>query len=195
MQQIFKRLFDIFVSFIGLLLLSPIFVILAIWIKVDSKGPIFFLQKRIGKKGSIFEIIKFRTMIVDAETFGDGLKIKSSKDDRITKIGKILRSTSLDELPQLFNVLIGNMSLVGPRPPVTYHPYDGFSNYPEWAKKRFIMMPGITGLAQVRVRNAVGWDDRIIIDIEYVESFSLKLDLKILILTIKNSILKKNIYR
>lgn len=195
MQSIIKRLFDILASLIGVILLSPLFVLTAIAIKMDSKGPVFFLQKRIGKTGQIFKIIKFRTMVVDAEVIGDGVKIKSSKDCRITKVGNLLRMTSLDELPQLFNVLVGEMSLVGPRPPVTYHPYDGFSNYPDWAKKRFTMAPGITGLAQVRVRNAVGWDERIVIDTEYIDKFSLKLDMKILILTFKNSISKKNIYR
>jgi len=159
-----KRFVDILGSFIGIIILSPLFILVAICIKVTSEGPVFFKQKRLGKDGKVFDIIKFRTMIVNAEKIGDGLTVKSEDDPRITKVGKLLRKTSLDELPQLINVLKGDMSLVGPRPPATYSPYDGYENYPEWAKRRFDMRPGMTGLAQITVRNSVVWDKRIVID-------------------------------
>src|SRR5699024_8018406 len=175
-----KRIIDLFGSLIGIIILSPILIIISLAIKLTSKGPIFFKQKRLGKGGTVFKIIKFRTMVVNAEQIGDGLTVKSESDNRITKVGKFLRATSLDELPQLFNIIKGQMSLVGPRPPVTYFPYDGLENYPKWAKKRFLMRPGITGLTQVTVRNSVSWDDRIKVDNNYIDDFNLWLDIKIL---------------
>lgn len=193
-QLCIKRFFDLFISLISLIILSPLFLIIAIVIKATSKGPVFFKQERLGKKGKTFKIIKFRTMIVNAEHIGDGLRVSSASDPRITKIGKILRATSLDELPNLINTLLGTMSLVGPRPPATYHPYDGYENYPEWAKKRFKMRPGITGLAQATVRNSATWDERIQIDNEYVEKFSLWLDIKVLFLTVKRVLKAEDIY-
>ena len=189
-----KRCIDLLGSLIGLIIISPVLIIISILIKLTSEGPVFFRQERLGKDGKIFKILKFRTMVVNAEKMGDGLKIKSENDERITKIGKILRVTSLDELPQLWNVFLGQMSLVGPRPPATYFPYDGYENYPDWAKKRFLMRPGITGLAQVTVRNSVSWDERIIIDIKYIDSFSVWLDIKILISTIFKVAKNENIY-
>lgn len=189
-----KRLIDIVVSFVAIVVLSPLFAIISILIKITSKGPILFKQERIGKNGMVFKIYKFRSMIVNAEKIGDGLSIKSENDNRITKVGKFLRATSLDELPQLINVLIGQMSLVGPRPPVTYHPYKGCDNYPTWAKSRFQMRPGITGLAQVRVRNSVSWDDRIRIDIYYIEKFNIWLDFKIMFMTLLKLFKREHIY-
>lgn len=189
-----KRLVDFFGSLIGLIIISPILIIIAVIIKLTSKGPIFFKQERLGKNGKIFKIIKFRTMVVNAEKIGDGLTVKSEDDNRITKIGKFLRSTSLDELPQLFNVLIGQMSLVGPRPPVTYYPYDGYKNYPNWARKRFLMRPGVTGLTQVTVRNSVSWDERIIIDNKYIDTFNVWFDIKILFTTVGKMFNSENIY-
>lgn len=193
-QLLIKQIFDFLASLIGIIILLPFFLILTILIKASSKGPVFFLQKRLGREGKVFKIIKFRTMIEDAEKVGDGLTVKSEGDPRITKIGQFLRSTSLDELPQLFNVLKGEMSLVGPRPPVTYHPYDGYNNYPEWAKKRFEMKPGITGLAQVTVRNSVSWDERIKVDNRYIKNYSLLNDVKILFQTIIKIIKPDSIY-
>lgn len=189
-----KRLFDFLGSLIGIVILSPILLIISITIKFSSKGPVFFKQKRLGKNGKVFNIFKFRTMVTNAENIGDGLTVKNELDNRITGIGRFLRKLSLDELPQLFNVLLGNMGLVGPRPPVTYFPYDGYQNYPEWAKKRFLMKPGITGIAQVTVRNSVPWNDRIKVDNKYIDSFSLVLDFKILLLTIKKIFSTDNIY-
>lgn len=189
-----KRLFDFLGSLIGIVILSPILLIISITIKFSSKGPVFFKQKRLGKNGKVFNIFKFRTMVTNAENIGDGLTVKNELDNRITGIGRFLRKLSLDELPQLFNVLLGNMSLVGPRPPVTYFPYDGYQNYPEWAKKRFLMKPGITGIAQVTVRNSVPWNDRIKVDNKYIDSFSLVLDFKILLLTTKKIFSTDDIY-
>ena len=191
---IIKRLIDFFGSLIGLIIISPVLIIIAILIKLTSKGPIFFRQERLGKDGKVFKILKFRTMVVNAEKIGDGLSVKSENDNRITKIGKLLRATSLDELPQLFNVILGQMSLVGPRPPVTYFPYDGYNNYPEWAKKRFTMRPGVTGLTQVTVRNSVSWDERIKVDNEYIDSFNVWFDIKLLFRTLGRIFKSENIY-
>lgn len=185
---------DFFGSLVGIIIISPILIIIAIAIKLTSEGPVFFKQDRLGKDGKAFKIIKFRTMVVNAEHIGDGLIVTSESDNRITKVGKFLRKTSLDELPQLFNVLVGQMSLVGPRPPVTYHPYDGYENYPEWAKKRFIMRPGVTGLTQVTVRNSVEWNDRIVVDNKYIDSFNIWLDIKILFNTFFKVSKPENIY-
>jgi undecaprenyl phosphate N,N'-diacetylbacillosamine 1-phosphate transferase len=189
-----KRLVDFLASLIGGIIISPILVIIAIVIKLTSKGPIFFRQFRLGKGGKVFKILKFRTMVVNAEHIGEGLRTSSASDPRITKVGRILRATSLDELPQLWNVLLGDMSLVGPRPPVEYHPYKGYDSYPEFAKLRFIMRPGITGLAQVTVRNSVGWEERIVIDVEYIKKFNVWLDIKILLKTIQVVFKRANNY-
>lgn len=189
-----KRLADIVLSTIGIIVLSPILIIVAIAIKVSAPGPILFKQERLGKNGKPFYIYKFRTMIVNAEHIGEGLRVSTENDPRITKVGKFLRATSLDELPQLFNVVQGTMSLVGPRPPVTYHPYDGYKNYPEWAKKRFSMRPGITGLTQATVRNSVSWDERIKVDNKYVDKFNILFDIKILFMTVERVLKKEDIY-
>jgi len=189
-----KRLIDLAGGLIGLIVLSPLLLVISILIKLTSRGPVFFKQERLGKNGKVFSIIKFRTMVVNAEKIGDGLSVKSETDPRITRIGKYLRATSLDELPQLINVVLGQMSLVGPRPPVTYYPYDGYANYPDWAKTRFKMRPGMTGLAQVTVRNAVSWDERIKVDNIYIERFDIILDCKILLKTLIRILKPKNIY-
>ena len=189
-----KRFADIIGSFIGMIIVSPILIIVAIAIKLDSKGPVFFRQERLGKNGEVFKIFKFRTMVVNAEHMGDGLKVSSAEDSRITKVGRFLRKTSIDELPQLLNVLIGEMSLVGPRPPATYYPYDGYENYPDWAKKRFEMRPGITGYAAAKDRKSITWDEKIKKDVEYVEKFSIWFDIRILLLTFVNVLKSKNVY-
>lgn len=189
-----KRCIDFLGSLIGIIILSPVFAIISVLIKLTSKGPVFFLQERLGKDGKVFKIIKFRTMIVNAEHMGDGLRVKEGTDPRITKIGRFLRKTSLDELPQLFNTLAGSMSLVGPRPPATYHPYNGYENYPIWAKKRFQMRPGVTGLAQATVRNSASWDERIRIDNEYIDKFNVLFDIKILFMTVARVLRSSDIY-
>lgn len=189
-----KRCIDFLGSLIGIIILSPVFAIISVLIKLTSKDPVFFLQERLGKDGKVFKIIKFRTMVVNAEHMGDGLRVKEGTDPRITKIGRFLRKTSLDELPQLINTLAGSMSLVGPRPPVTYHPYSSYENYPTWAKKRFQMRPGVTGLAQATVRNSASWDERIRIDNEYIDKFNVLFDIKILFMTVARVLRSNDIY-
>lgn len=188
-----KRLIDIFGSFFGIIIISPILILIALLIKLTSKGPVFFRQDRLGKDGKVFKILKFRTMVVNAEKIGTGLFINNESDTRITKVGKFLRATSLDELPQLWNVIKGDMSLVGPRPPVPYHPYK-YEEYSDFQRRRFEMCPGMTGLAQVTVRNSVSWDKRIPIDVEYVNNFNVWLDIKILIKTIQKVIKRESVY-
>lgn len=185
MNLAIKRILDFLITLAGTVIISPVLLIIAVLIKCSSKGPVLFRQERLGYHGRTFKILKFRTMVVNAEHMGTGVVINEKDDPRVTKIGRFLRSTSLDELPQVFNVLKGDMSLVGPRPPVTYHPYDGYKNYPEWAKKRFEMRPGMTGLVQTTIRSDAPWDDRMKIDCEYVDKFSAAFDIKILFDTIK----------
>jgi lipopolysaccharide/colanic/teichoic acid biosynthesis glycosyltransferase len=192
--RFFKRLLDFSLSFAAIIVLSPVLLITALLIKITSAGPVFFCQERLGKDGTVFNIIKFRTMVVNAEKIGDGLFVYGDNDKRITGIGKILRKTSLDELPQLFNVFLGTMSIIGPRPPVTYFPYNGFDNYPDWAKKRFRVRPGITGLAQIKTRTTAPWDKRIEIDNVYVDHISFWQDVKIFFGTFAVILFRKNIY-
>lgn len=189
-----KLLLDIPVSFIAILILLPFFILLIVIIRIDSKGSPFFLQKRLGLFGKPYRIIKFRTMVLNAENIGDKMRITTYKDPRITRVGRFLRKTSLDELPQLFNVLKGDMALVGPRPTLTYHPYVGVDNFPEWAKPRFLIRPGLTGLAQVKVRNSVSWDERIKYDIKYINNLSILKDLYIIGQTIIKIIKPENMY-
>lgn len=182
-RNLLKRICDVCISIGGVAILWPLFLLIAVSIKMTSPGPIFFLQKRIGKDGKTFSIYKFRTMIENAENIGNGLIVKEESDPRITSVGHILRKTSLDELPQLINILNGTMSLIGPRPPVTYHPYNGYENYPEWGKKRFSVRPGITGLSQVKLRNSATWEERMELDNIYVEKLNFILDIKIFFAT------------
>lgn len=176
-----KRFLDVTASFLGLVLLSPLLLAVSILIKIDSRGPVIFRQKRIGRNGKVFEIYKFRSMCVGAEKTGSG--VYSEKGDaRVTKIGKILRATSIDELPQLLNILKGEMSFVGPRPPLTYHPWK-YEEYTDFQKRMFEVRPGITGWAQVNGRKDVEWHKRIELNIWYVDHMSLLLDIKIMFMT------------
>ncbi|WP_138374112.1 MULTISPECIES: sugar transferase [Oscillospiraceae] len=188
-----KRPLDFVCALGGIIVLSPVMLAVSIAIKLTSEGPIFFKQERVGKNQKIFEIIKFRTMVVNAEHIGDGLKVKEDSDPRITKIGKILRRTSLDEIPQLINVLKGDMSLIGPRPPVTYHPYK-VGEYDNIKKQRFDVRPGITGLAQAKIRNGGSWDERISYDLKYVKNITFKNDIKILKETVSMVLRKDSLY-
>lgn len=192
-QLVVKRIIDFIISLTGLIVLSPLFLVISILIKVSSPGPVFFLQDRLGKDGEIFRIYKFRTMCDNAINMGSGI-FTNEEDPRITKVGRILRKTSLDEIPQFINVIKGEMSFVGPRPPLPHHPYK-YDDYPEIKKRRFLMQPGITGLAQAVGRNSFTWDERIKLDVEYVEKFNLLLDIKIVIMTIFSVLCKKGIYR
>jgi lipopolysaccharide/colanic/teichoic acid biosynthesis glycosyltransferase len=159
-----------------------VFILVSLFIKINSKGRIIFKQNRLGKNGKEFKILKFRTMVENAESIGTGLD-SYENDFRVTRIGKVLRNTSLDELPQLFNILIGDMSFIGPRPPVVYHPYP-YSEYPEDAKKRFLVRPGVTGAAQVNGRNSLEWEEKFKFDIYYVENLNILLDIKIFFKTV-----------
>lgn len=182
MYKMTKQTFDFLLSVLLLIFLSPIMIIIAVAIKLDSSGPVLFKQQRVGKDGMNFTILKFRTMVVNAEKMGTGLD-SYVNDSRVTKVGKVLRSTSLDELPQLFNILKCDMSFVGPRPPVTYQPYE-FENYPPLGKRRFQVKPGVTGYAQINGRNELSWDEKFKFDSFYVDNKSFWFDLKIFILTI-----------
>lgn len=176
-----KRCLDVTASFLGLVLLSPLLLAVSILIKIDSRGPVIFRQKRIGRNGKVFEIYKFRSMCVGAEKTGSG--VYSGKGDaRVTRIGKILRATSIDELPQLLNILKGEMSFVGPRPPLTYHPWK-YEKYTDFQKRMFEVRPGITGWAQVNGRKDVEWHKRIELNVWYVDHMSLLLDIKIMFMT------------
>lgn len=188
-----KRGGDLIISSAGALIISPLLLVIAVSIKLSSKGPLIFRQQRLGKNGKVFEILKFRTMVENAENMGDGLFVRTADDSRITAVGKLLRATSLDELPQLWNVFTGDMSLVGPRPPVPHHPHQ-YENYSDFQKMRFSMRPGITGLAQVTVRNSVPWDKRILLDVQYVENFTIFLDIKILMMTVQKIFAPDSIY-
>lgn len=182
MYKIFKRSFDSVVSLIALIILSPILLVVAILIKIDSKGPVIFKQQRLGVGGVPFNMYKFRSMCVGAEKQGTG--VYSYKGDaRITKVGGILRATSIDELPQLVNILKGDMSLIGPRPALTYHPWP-YEQYDEHQKHMFDVRPGITGWAQINGRKEVPWPERIELNIYYVEHLSFALDWKIFWMTI-----------
>ena len=178
-QFFVKSVIDVVAAAVGLVLLFPLFVLIAAAIKLTSKGPVFFHQDRVGINGRIFKLHKFRTMVAGAASIGTGLSV-AKNDARITKVGAILRKTSLDELPQLFNVLKGDISFVGPRPTVPQH----LEYYGEFERRRLEVKPGITGLATVCGRASIPWSQRIKYDVEYVDNFSLWLDLKILIKTV-----------
>lgn len=182
MYSIFKRTIDFIIAGVALIVLSPFLLITAILIKLDSKGPVIFKQERLGKNGVPFKIWKFRSMCVGAEK--QGTCVYSYKGDaRITKVGKIIRATSIDELPQLVNILKGDMALIGPRPALTYHPWP-YEQYTEHQKHMFDVLPGVTGWAQVNGRKEVPWPERIELNVWYAKNMSLWLDLKIFFMTI-----------
>lgn len=173
-----KRFIDVTVSGISLILLSPIFLIVIVLIKIDSKGPALFTQKRVGKEGKEFKIYKFRTMLTFEDSFyPDGSPIENY--DRITKVGNILRKTSIDELPQLINILIGDMSIVGPRPTLSYQ----VEKYDDNQARRLKVNPGLTGLAQVSGRNSLSWEQKIQYDINYFDNITFIGDLNIILKT------------
>ncbi len=181
-KRIGKRLIDVMVSFVGLVVTSPVLLITAIVIRMESKGPVLFKQKRLGLNGEEFEIYKFRSMVEGAEHTGSGV-YSGKSDARVTKVGKIIRATSIDELPQFVNILKGDMSLIGPRPPLTYHPWE-LSQYTDEQRKMFNVRPGVTGYAQINGRKEVEWNRRIELNVWYVEHLSAKLDITIVFKTI-----------
>lgn len=177
-----KRLLDVVIAMLSLIVLSPLLLIVTILIKLESRGGALFIQERLGKSGVPFKMYKFRSMIVGAEKKGSG--VYSHKDDpRITRVGKFIRSTSIDELPQLINILKGDMALVGPRPALTYHPWP-YDQYTEYQKQMFDVLPGITGWAQVNGRKEVPWVERIELNVWYVKNISFVLDMKIFFMTL-----------
>lgn len=185
-----KRIIDIIVSLIGLIIASPIMLLTAIAIKLDSKGPVIFKQARLGRYGKVFYIYKFRSMCQGAEQKGTG--VYSGKGDmRVTKVGKVIRATSIDELPQFLNILKGEMSLIGPRPALTYHPWK-YEEYTEEQRKMFDVRPGVTGWAQINGRKDVEWNKRIQLNVWYVNNISFGLDVKIFLKTTINVIAMKD---
>ena len=180
-----KRCFDIIVSLVAIVMLTviPVFIVVPILVKLDSKGPAMFNQIRAGKDGKLFKMYKFRTMITERYD-KDGNEIMS--EDRITKLGRFLRKTSIDELPQLFNILNGTMSIVGPRPMLDYQ----VGRCEGEEVRRFEVRPGMTGLAQAMGRNNLSWPERIVYDVKYVKEFTFLLDIKILFMTVF-AVLKK----
>ena len=188
LYNICKRCLDIFISLSAIIILSPILVAIVIAVRLSSKGPVIFKQDRAGKSGKSFVFYKFRTMKVGVEPFGPSPK--SDKDPRLTKVGKFLREYSLDELPQLFNVLKGDMSLVGPRPLYLSQ----MSEWSERQKSRLLVKPGLTGLAQISGRGELTREEKLELDVKYVETTSLLTDIKIILATIAQVFRRKSIY-
>lgn len=189
LYEVIKRLIDVVCSFMGVLLLSPLFIIIAIIIKTTSKGPVFFSQKRVGKNGREFDMYKFRSMVVNAEELKEklaaqnemsGPMFKMKDDPRVTKVGKFIRKTSIDELPQLWNVLKGDMSLVGPRPSLPKE----VAQFEDWMHKRLEVKPGLTCYWQVSGRNNIDFEDWMKLDIKYVDERSTFIDIKLIFKTV-----------
>ncbi|TBL17954.1 sugar transferase [Bacillus paranthracis] len=195
-----KRLMDMFGALCGIVLLLPIFIIVTILIKLeDPKGPVFFKQVRVGKNGREFGMYKFRSMVTDAEerlkdllqhNEVSGAMFKMKDDPRVTKIGRFIRKTSIDELPQLLNVLKGDMSLVGPRPPLPRE----VKEYTSYDKQRLLVTPGCTGLWQVTERNSVGFSEMVELDLEYIRNRSVFYDVRIILKTMKVLLGSNNAY-
>ncbi|MBQ4558955.1 MAG: sugar transferase [Tyzzerella sp.] len=189
-KKYIKRFLDLFLSVAGIIIVSPVLLITAMTIKIDSKGPIIFKQKRLGQYGKEFYIYKFRTMCVGAENMGSK-QYSYKADPRITRVGRVLRATSIDELPQLVNILKSDMSLIGFRPPLTYHPYK-FDEYTEEQKEMFKLKPGITGWAQIHGRKGLNWSDRISMNVWYAKNVSFKVDIIIFFTTVWKVLLNKD---
>ena len=195
-----KRIFDVVASAIALVLLSPLFLILTIAIKIDDpNGPVFYTQTRVGKNGKTFQIIKFRSMISNADKLlarlknqneVEGAMFKMKNDPRITRVGRFIRKYSLDELPQLINVIGGSMSIVGPRPPLISE----VEQYTDYDKQRLMVVPGCTGMWQVGGRNDVDFDEMVRLDLTYIQNRSVWLDLKIMFETVKIMIVPNGAY-
>lgn len=190
-----KRVFDIVSSSIAIVLLTPFWIGISIAIKKDSEGPIFFKQGRRTKAGRVFQMYKFRSMVVNAEKMGAGL-FNYENDPRVTKVGRKLRDSSLDELPQLFNIFKGDMSVVGPRPCVTYE-LGNFETLNRKYRKRFEVKAGLTGWAQIKGRNDISWDEKVTYDNRYVDLFrkyGFLIDIKVGLMSVFKSFKKEKIY-
>lgn len=194
-----KRIFDCVAALTGIVILSPLMVIIALLIKLEDHGPVFYKQFRVGKNGKVFKMYKFRSMVVNADQLFEKLKdqneisgamFKIKNDPRVTKIGHFIREHSLDELPQLINVVRGDMSLVGPRPPLPSE----VEQYTDYDKQRLYVVPGCTGLWQATKRNDVGFDEMVNLDIKYIKHASLNYDFWIIIKTIKIMFLPNESY-
>jgi len=185
-KKFIKRSMDIFISLVGVIVLSPVMVIVAILVKIRLGSPVIFKQERVGLNEKVFTLYKFRTMTNDKDENGELLPDSA----RLTKFGKVLRSTSLDELPQLFNVLKGDMSLIGPRPLlVEYLPF-----YSDYQRQRHNVRPGLSGLAQINGRNSITWEERFDLDVKYTHSITFIGDLRIIFLTIKKVLKREGIW-
>ena len=181
-KKFFKRLIDVTIAALGLLILGIPMLVVALVVKLDSPGPVLFKQQRIGKNGKVYSRYKFRSMKVGAEHTGSGV-YSGKGDPRVTRVGKFLRASSIDELPQFINILKGDMSFIGPRPPLTYHPWH-YEEYTQEQLRMFEVRPGVTGWAQVNGRKEVEWNKRIELNVWYVDHLSLWLDLKIIFMTV-----------
>ena len=181
-KNVIKRYIDIVLAAIALVLALPVMGVTAIAVKLDSPGPVIFTQKRLGLNGREFDFYKFRSMVVNAEHTGSGV-YSDKNDDRVTRVGRFIRATSLDELPQLINILRGDMSCIGPRPPLTYHPWP-IEEYTDAQKRMFEVRPGVTGWAQIHGRKDVEWHKRIKMNVWYVDHCSFRLDAIIFFATI-----------
>ncbi len=181
-RMFLKRFLDVVFSFLLISIFLLPMLIIGILVKIDSKGPALFKQQRLGKDGKVFSMYKFRSMQLNAEHTGSGV-YSGKGDSRVTRVGRILRATSLDELPQFFNILLGDMSFIGPRPPLTYHPWP-LEKYSAEQRRMFEVRPGITGWAQVNGRKGVEWNKRIQLNVWYVDHRSFLLDVKILFMTV-----------
>ena len=177
-----KRALDIVLALMGLLVLWLPMLIVALIVRLESPGPALFRQKRLGLNGRVYEMLKFRSMCVNAEHTGSGV-YSGKGDSRVTRVGRIIRATSIDELPQLINILKGDMSFIGPRPPLTYHPWP-IESYTAEQRRMFDVRPGITGWAQINGRKGVEWNRRIEMNVWYVDHVSFLLDMKIIFSTV-----------
>ena len=173
-KNVIKRYIDIVLAATALILTLPIMAVTALAVKLDSPGPVIFTQRRLGLGGREFDFYKFRSMVVNAEHTGSGV-YSDKNDDRVTRVGRFIRATSLDELPQLINILRGDMSCIGPRPPLTYHPWP-IEEYTDAQRRMFEVRPGVTGWAQIHGRKDVEWHKRIRMNVWYVDHCSFRLD-------------------
>jgi len=192
-KGIFKPAMDLLIAIIAVICLLPLFLVVSMAVRLESVGPVFFKQRRLGLNGKEFFIYKFRSMVTDQSSFRKN-NIIFEDDPRITGVGEFIRKTSLDELPQLINIIKGEMSFIGPRPPLTYFP-KSYEEYNDFEKQRFSVKPGISGLAQIRCREIHDWDVNIKIDVEYVNSYSFILDTKLFLASLLAFFRTGNIYR